>query len=108
LSVDQETPVQTLLLTTDGALMPLSVLLENLRKTFSHPWMALVFGVIYLVSQITIGALLEHLGPAEIGRLQVTGFSAGTYIETFSRWEASGVMPFYRAHFVVDGMHWLW
>jgi len=88
--------------------MTLKTFLEKVRNTLGQLWMVLVFGTVYLVSQITIGALLEQAGPRDIGILQVTGFTADTYIDTFQRWEAKGTMPFYRAHFVVDGIHWLW
>ena len=88
--------------------MSFSQLLATLRERFGYLWLVLAFGAIYLISQVTIGVLLEHVDPAAIGKLQVSGFTASSYIETFTRWEASGVMAFYRAHFVVDGIHWLW
>lgn len=88
--------------------MPLHRALELYRKTFAYWWLALSFGCVYLLSQVTIGALIQQLGPQDIGKLQISAFTARDYLETFTHWERSGVMPFYRAHFTVDGIHWLW
>lgn len=88
--------------------MPLSQILERYRKHLSYPWLALSFGAIYLVSQVTIGVILQPLGPQELGWLQVSGFTAGDYLETFARWESTGAMAYYKAHFEIDGIHWLW
>ena len=71
-------------------------------------WLAAVFGTIYLVSQIVIANIADHVGPEEILALQTTGFSASDYRAAFARWDAAGTMPFYRAHFVFDDLHWLW
>lgn len=78
------------------------------RERMAYWWIALGFGAIYLISQVTIGVVLEHIGPLDIGRLQVTGFTAEYYRETFARWQSTGAMAFYRAHFIFDGIHWLW
>jgi len=66
-----------------------------------------VFGVVYAVSQLTILLLVAPLG-RELGELQVSGFTAATYVDVFRRWEAAGVMDAYRSHFLLDDVHWVW
>ena len=81
--------------------------LDNLRQHLGRTWIIVLFGIIYLVSQITI---LIVLGPVEhaMFTLQLTGFSAADYVSVFSTWEASGDMVRYRAHFILDDVHWVW
>ena len=81
--------------------------LDNLRQQLGRNWIIVLFGIVYLVSQITI---LIVLGPVEhaMFTLQLTGFSATDYVSVFSAWEASGDMARYRAHFILDDVHWVW
>jgi len=81
--------------------------LNNLRQQLGRPWIIVLFGFAYLVSQATI---LVVLGPVEHSmlKLQLTGFSVADYVTVFSAWEASGDMAYYRAHFVLDDVHWIW
>jgi hypothetical protein len=81
--------------------------LQNLREQLSRPWLIAVFAVIYTISQITI-AIIIHPIESEFVKLQTTGFSAIDYIATFTEWETSGGTAAYRAHFILDDIHWLW
>ena len=81
--------------------------LDNIRQQLGRTWIIVLFGVAYVVSQVTI---LIVLGPVEHAmlKLQLTGFSAADYVSVFNAWEASGDMAFYRAHFILDDVHWIW
>jgi hypothetical protein len=70
-------------------------------------WLIVLFACAYLVSQATILIILAPLG-SSLPELQCFGFSADRYIEVFRHWEATGVMAFYRAHFALDDVHWVW
>lgn len=82
--------------------------LSFLRTHLAHGWIVILFGAIYLTSQVIIGLVLEKIGGPNILALQVTGFSAADYIDTFSAWEQAGVMGAYHAHLVFDGVHPFW
>lgn len=83
-------------------------LAARLRALLALPRGAIaLLAAIYAASQ---AAILWTLGPIrrEVGRLQVTGFDAETYRDTFQRWIDAGQMDAYRAHFAFDGVHPLW
>lgn len=84
-----------------------SISLDNLRRELGRTWIIVLFGVAYLISQVTI---IIILGPIEdaIIKLQTTGTSVTDYLSVFGAWEASGDMAFYRAHFLLDDFHWVW
>src|SRR5690606_20159046 len=63
--------------------------LDRARRVLASGWLAAVFGTIYLVSQIVIANIADHVGPEEILALQTTGFSASDYRATFARWDAA-------------------
>jgi hypothetical protein len=66
-----------------------------------------LFGLVYLVSQATILAIVAPLG-SSLAKLQVLGFSAEIYRDVFRGWQAAGLLDVYRSHFAVDDLHWLW
>jgi hypothetical protein len=70
-----------------------------------------------------LGLLADNAGPADthgltpgsvaidedaMVKLQTTGVSVGEYLAVFRSWEESGEMAFYRAHFILDDVHWIW
>jgi len=81
--------------------------LSNLRQEFGRTWIIVLFGLAYLISQVTIIIILGPIENAMI-KLQTTGFFASDYVSVFGAWEASGDMAFYRAHFLLDDVHWIW
>lgn len=81
--------------------------LSTIRSSLAQPWLIAVFGVAYLVSQITIIIILGPIDE-EMITLQTTGFSAADYVEVFSSWQASGEMAIYKAHFILDDPHPIW
>lgn len=82
--------------------------LEKARELLAHRGLLGFFGGIYLVSQVVIATLVHPLGTQQMVLLQVTGFSAADYLQTFATWEAAGTMPFYVAHLIFDDLHWIW
>lgn len=84
-----------------------SLSLPALRRGLGHTWLIALFGIAYAISQITIIVILEPIADAMI-KLQMTGLSVGDYLTVFRDWEESGGMDFYRAHFILDDVHWIW
>jgi hypothetical protein len=82
--------------------------LKAVRAFLSHKGMLLLFGAIYVVSQVIIATVVDPLGPERMVGLQVTGFAPADYIATFSAWKAEGVMDFYHTHLIFDDVHWIW
>ena len=81
--------------------------LENLRRELGQTWVIALFGMAYLISQVTIIIILGPIEDAMLN-LQVSGTSVADYAAVFGAWEASGDMAFYRAHFILDDVHWIW
>ena len=79
----------------------------RLRAALGQTWLINLFGVAYLVSQVTILIIVEPLG-SQFPELQCFGFTAERYVEVFRHWQETGVMAAYRAHFVLDDVHWVW
>lgn len=82
--------------------------LKSVRELLSHKGLLALFGGIYLVSQVIIAITVEPLVTERMLGLQVTGFTPEVYRQTFTAWEAEGVMPFYHAHLIFDDIHWVW
>lgn len=83
-------------------------LAARLRARLALPrWAIAGLAAIYAASQATI---LWTLWPIrrEVGRLQVAGFRAENYRDTFQRWIDAGLMDAYRAHFAFDDLHGVW
>ena len=81
--------------------------LQNLRHELGRTWIITVFGLAYVISQITIIVILRPIADAMI-TLQTAGFSASDYLTVFEDWKASGGIKVYRAHFILDNVHWIW
>lgn len=84
------------------------------RPSFSVRWyrtlanwkLVLVTGVLYFLSQILIGHILERIGPADVLALQTT-FSAHRFLEILGQWGERGVSV-YMSHFTLDFIHPVW
>lgn len=88
--------------------MEVSGAVASLRRRMALPsWLVALLAAVYAASQVTIAIILHPLG-ASIARLQCCAFTADAYVATFRAWEASGVMSAYRAHFLLDDIHWIW
>lgn len=81
--------------------------LDVLRHRFDQGWIITAAGLAYVVSQATILVILGPIADAMF-RLQLLGVSASEYVAVFGAWQASGEIAFYRAHFVLDDVHWVW
>jgi len=81
--------------------------LDYLRRELGRTWIIVLFGIAYLISQVTIIIILGPIEDAML-HLQITGTSVADYMSVFGAWEASGDMAFYRAHFLLDDFHWVW
>ena len=81
--------------------------LTKLRANLGCTWLIILFAVIYVISQITIIVILGPIEDAMI-YLQTTGVTAEQYLSVFRDWQATGEMAFYKAHFILDDVHWIW
>ena len=81
--------------------------LANLRTELGRTWLIVLFGIAYAISQITILVILGPIEDAMI-KLQTTGTTVADYLAVFNAWEATGAMAFYRGHFLLDDVHWIW
>lgn len=88
--------------------MALSTLLAKVRNHLDHWWIIITFGCIYLLSQISIGILLDTLNPIDMAKLQLSGFDKAYYLQQFQNWQDEGVLTLYQAHFIFDDIHFLW
>ena len=81
--------------------------LSDTRRLIDQTWLIALFACVYVVSQTTI---ILILGPIEdaMMRLQTTGTAVADYVSVFGVWQSTGDMAFYRAHFVLDDVHWIW
>ena len=87
--------------------MPKALSLNCIRRNVNSVWLIALFGVAYAVSQATILIILGPIADSMF-KLQMTGVSAQDYLTVFGAWEATGEMAFYRAHFILDDIHWIW
>lgn len=79
-----------------------------LRSILAQKWIATVFVLVYLISQVTIGLQIEEIGSVNFLKLQVATYTADAYKLTFAQWQQAGVMPFYHSHLIFDSVHWVW
>lgn len=83
-------------------------LLGRYRNAIGQRWLVMLFAGIYIVSQAIIIVLLEQVGSDQAAKLQLFGFTADYYLETFNSWESAGTMAFYKAHLFIDAVHPIW
>ena len=78
------------------------------RELGTSVWVPVFFGIAFALSLIALLAILAPIGVGSFLSLQCLTFSADDYVTLFSRWQAEGVLVSYRAHLVLDDVHWLW
>lgn len=81
--------------------------LARVRALLGRRLPILVFGAIYLVSQITIIRILDPLGTDTVLRLQTT-FSPETFASIKASWVEAGLIDSYWRHFHFDFPHPVW
>lgn len=83
--------------------------LMRLRDRLNLPWLALLSGVVFLLSQTLILLTLAPLDdPSALLRMQLTYTSAEQYLAQFAAWEHDGMLYAYRDHLLPDTLHPLW
>lgn len=82
-------------------------LLARLRSKLGRFRVALVFGVIYAVSQWTILRIIEPLGSLNVLSLQ-TAMTPEAFLAIKQSWVEAGVMGAYWRHFYPDFAHPFW
>src|SRR5690606_15133228 len=79
----------------------------RLRARLGQRGLIAAFGAVYAVSQAAIAVIVAPLG-LRLLELQLTAVTAERVRAIFADWERAGVMDRYRAHFAIDGVHWIW
>lgn len=85
----------------------LSSMLSRARAVLGRRRPILIFGAIYLVSQVTIIRILDPLGTDTVLRLQTT-FSPETFASIKAAWVEAGLIDSYWRHFLFDFVHPVW
>ena len=80
---------------------------DRARYSLGRNWVILLLGVICVVSQLTILAIVEPLDKFNVLRLQ-TAFSPEAFLAVKQSWVDAGVLDAYWRHFIFDFPHPLW
>lgn len=80
---------------------------DLIKKKYDSNILIVIFGVLYLTSQLIIGYIVHPLGTAKVLALQTT-FSSDTFKAIASDWIASGNVIYYYRHFYFDNFHPIW
>jgi len=79
-------------------------MLDNYRNRFGVTRVVVIFGIIYCIFQVIIGAIIHDLNPLLFVKAQTT-FSKAVYLELLHGWQNAGLMPSYFHHFYLDFFH---
>lgn len=82
--------------------------LSSLRLHFNAPWLIVVSGVLYAVSQAALANIFARIGTANFLIMQTTFFQAQDYVDFFAHLRAEGLFEFYASHLHLDHLHPLW
>ena len=85
----------------------MALTIRSLSQSLGRTWLIVLFGLAYVVSQLAILVTIDPIR-SELLRLQCFGFSAAETLRIFRAWQESGAMDAYRAHFILDDVHWFW
>lgn len=85
----------------------MALTIRSLSQSLGRTWLIVLFGLAYLVSQLAILVTIDQIG-SELLRLQCFGFSAAETLRIFRAWQEIGALDAYRAHFLLDDVHWFW
>lgn len=80
---------------------------SSFRRRFGTAKAVLIFGAIYLASQIVIASIIHDMGALKFLKAQTT-FSRTTYVEQVKQWQERDLMGDYRHHFTFDFLHPIW
>ncbi len=81
--------------------------MEKLRNRLGSTRIMVISGLVYLVSQAAIGAILQPIGFGSVMRMQIT-VSDAALSSIFSDWFQRGIAKFYLQHFYLDFLHPVW
>lgn len=81
--------------------------MERLRDKMDSMHIIIITGIVYFLSQITIGMILHHVGIGSVMRLQ-TALSKDAILSIISEWQRADIAKFYLQHFYLDFLHPLW
>ena len=85
----------------------MKVLLNKVRQKTGKWQFVIVFGVLYIISQIVITSILHDLDPKQVLKLQ-TSLSTDLFCEIIHLWNNDGMLDLYKKHFFFDFPHPIW
>ncbi|MDY6904329.1 MAG: hypothetical protein SWH61_06560 [Thermodesulfobacteriota bacterium] len=81
--------------------------LPSLREKIGTRRVAVVSGILFVCSQVTIYLIVRDLSPEKVLILQTT-FSQEKFLSIIGAWKLGGLLPLFKAHFYVDYFHPVW
>jgi len=78
-----------------------------LRRKCGSRRVAVISGLLFVVSQATIYYTIRDLPPERLIVLQTT-FSKAEFLSIIGAWKLAGVLPRFQAHFYFDFFHPVW
>lgn len=78
-----------------------------LRKKCGNRRVAVLSGLVFVISQATIAYTIRDLPPEKLVELQTT-FSKVKFLSILGTWKLTGVLPQFKAHFYFDFFHPIW
>jgi len=79
-------------------------MLNNYRNKVGATRFVLLYGLIYVISQAAIAAIIQPLNPLLFLKAQIT-FSKDVYLSILQGWARSGLIMRYFQHFYLDFFH---
>ncbi|MFP4446669.1 MAG: hypothetical protein ACLFPD_10545 [Desulfosudaceae bacterium] len=77
------------------------------REKGGIPRVALISGLLFVVSQVAIYLVIRELPPEKLVALQTT-FSRAEFLSIIATWKMTGVLDSFKTHFYFDFFHPLW
>ncbi len=81
--------------------------LNKIRQKIGNWKIVIIFGILYIISQLIIVSILHNLDTKQVFELQTT-FSSDTFHEIINSWKNNGILGFYKKHFIFDFPHPIW
>lgn len=82
--------------------------LSNLRHFFDAVWLLPVTGLLFVLSQASLGSIFDRIGTGELLNMQVSFFHAQDYLDYFANLRERGLLDIYASHLLIDNLHPLW
>ncbi len=79
----------------------------KIRQKLANRKIAIIFGILYLLSQLTIYLIIRDISGEQMLAFQ-TNFSKAVFLETIGAWKLAGMLDAFKLHFIPDYFHPIW